>query len=157
MKISANILNSRADAEECVNESYLRTWNAIPPHRPRILATFLGKIVRRLSFNRYQSLRAEKRGGCGVSAVLDELTEIVSDRDSVEDTVIRNELIEQINAFLASVPAEKRRLFLRRYWYSDSIADIAKLYGKTENAVSVELNRLRKQLRAYLNDRGYEL
>ncbi|MBQ8921277.1 MAG: RNA polymerase sigma factor [Oscillospiraceae bacterium] len=156
-KIAVNILSSREDAEECVNESWLHAWNAIPPHRPRILATFLGKIVRRLSFNRYQFLHAEKRGGCEVSAVLDELAEIVSDGESAEDSVIRRELIAQINAFLRSLPEEKRRMFLRRYWYSDSIAEIAARFGKRENAVSAALSRMRKELRAYLQERGYEL
>jgi len=156
-KIAVNILSSREDAEECVNESYLHTWNAIPPHRPKMLSTFLGKIVRRLSFNLYKSLHAEKRGGCAVNAVLDELAEIVSDSESVEDSVMRKELIGQINAFLAALPDEKRRMFLRRYWYSDSITEIAKLYGKNENTVSAALSRIRQQLRTYLQDRGYEI
>ena len=156
-RIAMNILNSSEDAEECVNETYWNTWNSIPTHRPKLLATFLGKIVRNLSFNRYKAKHSKKRGGQEIVLILDELGEIVSDRASVEDEVISKELIRTVNTFIRTLSEEKRYLFLRRYWYSDSIAAIASQCKKTENSVSVELNRIRTKLRAYLAERGYEL
>ncbi|MBP0974420.1 MAG: sigma-70 family RNA polymerase sigma factor [Oscillospiraceae bacterium] len=155
--IAMHILHDHEDAEECVNDTYLNTWNAIPPHRPTLLSTFLGKIVRNLSFNRYKAKHSRKRGGYEMALILDELSEIVSDRESVEDQVSRNELIGEINAFLSALSVEKRYLFIRRYWYADPVADIAKNCGKSQNAVSVELNRLRSKLRSHLTERGYDL
>ncbi|MCR4646711.1 MAG: sigma-70 family RNA polymerase sigma factor [Oscillospiraceae bacterium] len=155
--IAMHILQDHEDAEECVNDTYLNAWNAIPPHRPALLSTFLGKIVRNLSFNRYKAKHSRKRGGYEIPLILDELSEIVSDRETVEDQIDRNELIGEINAFLAALSAEKRYLFIRRYWYADAVADIAKSCGKTENAVSVELGRLRGKLRSRLTERGYDL
>ena len=155
--IAQNILHNTEDAEECVNDTYLHAWNAIPPHKPQMLSTFLGKLVRNLSFNRFKHSHTEKRGGFEQAVILEELSEIISDQESVEDSVFRKEVLKQINAFLTALPAEKRYLFIRRYWYSDSVSEIARLCRRTENAVSVELNRLRKKLRSYLEERGYAL
>ncbi len=155
--IAMNILNNREDAEECVNETYLNTWKSIPPHKPKMLSTFLGKIVRNLSFNKYKSIHSKKRGGYEISLILDELAEIVSDEASAEDNVIRNELIKTVDGFIASLSEEKRYVFIRRYWYSDSIAKIAEQCGRSENSVYVELSRMRKKLRDYLTERGYEI
>lgn len=155
--IAQNILHNAEDAEECVNDTYLNAWNAIPPHKPQMLSTFLGKLVRNLSFNRFKRLHSEKRGGFEQAVILDELGEIISNHESVEDSIFRNELLNQINAFLAALPAEKRYLFIRRYWYSDSVTEIANKCSRSENAVSVDLNRLRKKLRSYLEERGYTL
>lgn len=155
--IAMNILNSHEDAEECVNDTYLNTWNTIPPHKPNILSTFLGKIARNLSFNKYKYNHSMKRGGYEISLILDELSEIVSDEETVEDNVIRNELIKTINNFLDTLPDEKRYIFIRRYWYSDSITTIANQYGRTENSISVELNRIRRKLCYYLAERGYDI
>lgn len=155
--IARNILGNREDAEECVNDTYLNAWNAMPPHRPAMLSTFLGKITRNLSFNRYKRNTAAKRGHGEAAVVLDELAELVSDADSVEQEVDRKELLRAIDAFLDELPAEKRGIFLCRYWYFDSVADIARRYGKTENNVSVTLNRLRQKLHRYLLERGFTL
>jgi RNA polymerase sigma-70 factor (ECF subfamily) len=155
--IAVNILNNHEDAEECVNSTYLSAWNTMPPHKPTMLSTFLGKIVRNLSFNRYKQCHALKRGGYEIKLILDELSEIVSDEENVEDNVIRDELLKTINTFLESLSAEKKNIFIRRYWYSDSIAAIAKNYGRSENSVSVELSRIRKKLSNYLKKRGYDL
>ncbi len=155
--IAMNILESREDAEECVNDTWLHAWNAIPPHKPSVLSAFLGKITRNLSFNRYKFNRREKRGGGEMELILDELSEVVSGEESVVDEVLRRELVLAINGFLSSLSEEKRTLFLRRYWYSDSISDIAKSSGRTENSVSVALSRIRKALKTYLTERGYEL
>lgn len=155
--IAVHILGDASDAEECVNDAYFSAWNAIPPHKPRFLSTFLGKLVRNLAFNRYNIRHAQKRGGHETTVILDELAEIVSDKENVENSVDERELIRELETFLRGLPQEKRWLFLRRYWYSDSISDIAREIGKTENAVSVELNRIRKKLRDYLTKRGYVL
>lgn len=152
--VAMHILENREDAEECVNDAYLSAWNAIPPHKPALLSTFLGKIVRNLSFNRYQQKHAQKRGGGEIAVILDELSEILPDREAVEEQVIRKELLRAIEDFLRTLPEDRRCMFLRRYWYSDSIGDIAAQCGRTENAVSVTLNRIRSRLRAYLTERG---
>ena len=155
--IALNILHSNEDAEECVNDTYLNTWNAIPPHRPKMLSTFLGKIVRNLSFNRYKAEHSQKRGGYEISAILDELSEIVSGKENVEDEVTAHELISEINSFIDSLREDKRYIFIHRYWYADSITYIAKQCKRSENSVSAELSRIRKRLCYYLSERGYEL
>ena len=155
--IAINILGNHEDAEECVNDTYLNTWSAIPPHRPKMLSTFLGKIVRNLAFNRYKHNTADKRGGGEITAVLDELADCVSGNDSVEQAYEHKELVAAINDFLGTLPAEKRNIFVCRYWYTDSISDIAARYHMTYAAASMELNRLRNKLHNYLIKRGYEL
>ena len=155
--IAKNILGNQEDAEECVNDTYMRAWNSMPPHRPNTLSTFLGKIVRRLSFNRYKHNTANKRGGGEVPVVLDEIAELVSDTGSVEQEVDRKELINAIDTFLSRLSIEKRNIFVCRYWYFDSISAIASRFGITENNVSVTLNRLRLKLHNYLLERGFEL
>ncbi len=155
--IAKNILGNQEDAEECVNDTYMSAWNAMPPHRPNILSTFLGKITRNLSLNRYKQNAANKRGGREVPVVLDEITELVSDTDSVEQAVDRKELIKSIDAFLDRLPTDKRSIFICRYWYFDSVSNIASRFGMTENHVSVTLNRLRRKLHNYLAERGFDL
>ena len=155
--IAASILGNREDAEECVSDTYLRAWNAIPPHRPAVLPVFLGKITRNLSFNRYRRNRAEKRGGGETAAVLEELSQIVSGGPDAEQALQYKELVAAIDAFLDTLPPEKQGIFLCRYWYTDSIAAIAGRYGMGEGAVSMALSRLRRRLRDYLLERGFTL
>ena len=155
--IAKNILGNHEDAEECVNDTYLNAWNSMPPHRPSILSTFLGKIVRNLSIKRYKHNTADKRGGGQATVVLDEIAEVVSDADSVEQEIDRKELVTAIDSFLDRLPADKRNIFICRYWYFDSISDIANRFRMTENNVSVTLNRLRLKLHNYLLERGFEL
>lgn len=155
--IARNILDNREDAEECVNDTYLRAWNAMPPHRPHILSVFLGKITRNLSLNRLRRLTAAKRGKGRAAVVFDEIADLVSGRDSVEQQIERIELIQAIEAFLTALPCEKRHIFICRYWYFDSISDIANRFGMSENHVSVILSRLRRKLRDYLAERGFTL
>ena len=155
--IARNILGNREDAEECVNDTYLNAWNAIPPHRPGILSAFLGKITRNLSFNRYQYNTADKRGGGETAAVLEELLDIVSDGEGPEQAMEYRELVKAIDSFLAGLPAQKRRIFVCRYWYFDSVSGIASRFQMTENNVSVTLNRIRAQLRDYLMEGGFVL
>jgi RNA polymerase sigma-70 factor (ECF subfamily) len=155
--IAKNILGNKEDAEECVNDTYLHAWNSMPPHRPSVLSTFLGKITRNLSFNRHKHNTADKRGGGETTTVLDELLEIVSDTDSVEKEINRKELVKAIDTFLGTLSSDKRGIFVRRYWYFDSISTIASRFGLTENNVSVTLNRTRLKLHNYLLERGFEL
>ncbi len=153
--IANNILGNIEDVKECVNDTYYNTWNSIPPHRPKVLSTFLGKITRNLAFNRYKHNTADKRGGGELPAVLDELADCVSGDDNVERAYEYKELVESINDFLKMLPTEKRNIFICRYWYVDSIDDIATRYGKTVSAVTMILARTRTQLHDYLVERGY--
>lgn len=155
--IARNILNNEEDAEECVNDAYLNAWYAIPPHWPEQLATFLGKITRNLSFNKYRHNHAEKRGGGEMALVLDELADCVSDKDTVEQLIDFQELKNAINLFVRGLPSKKRSIFIRRYWYADSVSEIARDHGISQGSVSKILERTRKQLKTYLTERGYEL
>ena len=157
ISIAQNILGNQEDAEECVNDTYMSAWNSMPPHRPKILSVFLGKITRNLSLNRYKQNTAGKRGGREVPVVLDEIAELVSDTGSVEQEVDRKELVKAIDAFLDRLPTDKRSIFICRYWYFDSVSKIAARFGMTENHVSVTLNRLRVKLHNGLLERGFDL
>ena len=157
ISIAQNILGNQEDAEECVNDTYMSAWNSMPPHRPKILSVFLGKITRNLSLNRYKQNTASKRGGREVPVVLDEIAELVSDTGSVEQEVDRKELVKAIDAFLDRLPTDKRSIFICRYWYFDSVSKIAARFGMTENHVSVTLNRLRVKLHNDLLERGFDL
>lgn len=155
--IATNILGNNEDAEECVNDTYLNTWNSIPPSRPTVLSTYLGKITRNLSFDRFRHKHADKRGGGEIELVLEELGECVSDADSVEQEVEKKELVWTINAFLDTLSQEKCDIFLCRYWYAIPVSEIAIRFGMTEGNVSVTLNRIRGKLKNYLMERGYDL
>ena len=155
--IARNILNNEEDAEECVNDAYWSAWNSMPPHRPEHLATFLGKITRNLAFNKYRHDHAEKRGGGEAALILDELTDCVSGADNVEQIIERQELIKAVNTFVRSLSAEKRAIFIRRYWYADPISAIAEDHHMLRGTVSKTLERTRKQLKTYLTERGFDL
>ena len=155
--LSGRILPEAEDAEECVNDTYLGAWNAMPPHRPSLLSTFLGKITRNLSFDLYRKMHRGKRGGSQVDAVLDELEECVSGKDNIERQWEMKELVAEINQFLQKLPEEKRCMFVLRYWYVDSIGEIAGRLGRSENYVSVTLNRIRGKLHTHLTERGFEV
>lgn len=155
--ISLNILGAFEDAEECVSDTYIRAWNAMPPNRPKILQAFLGKITRNISFNRYKLCRTEKRGGGEISAVLHELEECVSDSKYVESELERREMARAIDDFLDSLSEKKRDIFVLRYWYSESVSKIAKRFNMKETAVSMTLSRIRAQLRSFLLERGFEI
>lgn len=155
--IARNILGNEEDVKECINDTYLRAWNSIPPNKPTILQAFLGKITRNLSLNRYKYNNAIKRGSNEVPLVLDEIAELVSGTESVEATIDYKELVNAINSFLEELPNDKKNIFVSRYWYFNSIAEIAKCYGMTQDNVSVTLNRLRLKLHNYLLERGFWL
>ncbi len=154
--IAYRILGSREDSEECVNDTYLRAWNAIPPHRPERLDTYLGTITRNLALNRYAERNAAKRGG-QVELALDELRDCLADTATVEDVVDNRALADALNAFLASLPAETRRIFVARYWHLKPIKTIARELHLGESAVKMRLARSREQLRDYLTKEGITL
>lgn len=155
--IAMNILADPRDAEECVNDTYLQAWNAIPPHTPSPLSTFLGRITRNLSFNRYKHNAAQKRGGGEIPLVLEELSFCVSGQDDPSQAYDRKELIAAINAWLRHLPPRSRHIFLCRYWFTDSITDISRRFGISQGAVSMTLQRLRNKLQQHLAQRGFEL
>ena len=129
----------------------------MPPHRPERLAAFLGKITRNTALDRYLSDHTKKRGGGQTEAVLDELSECVPDEKSSGCMADEMALREAINGFLASLPAQKRIIFVRRYWYMSSIGEIAEDYGLTQSNVKVTLLRTRNRFKAYLEKEGIEL
>ena len=155
--VARNILRDQRDTEECVNDTYLRAWNAMPPHKPHVLSTFLGKIIRNLSLNRWRQNTAKKRGGGMLPAVLEELTEVVSGAEDVERKVEETALISAINDFLSQLSPERRSMFICRYWHTDSVADIAARCGMTPGAVTMTLSRLRAALRKELLKRGFSI
>ncbi len=155
--VARNILGSREDAEECVNDVYLRAWGSIPPQRPKALSAYLGKLTRNLAFDRYRQGRAKKRGGGELALVLAELEDCVSGRDSVDRTVETRELVAAIDDFLTTLPPEKCSLFLGRYWYAAPVAELARRFSMTPGNVSVSLSRLRDKLKQYLTERGFDL
>lgn len=153
--VSKNILHNSQDAEECVNEALWKAWESIPPEEPRILSAFLAKIAKNIALNRYKALHREKRGGGEPQAVLEELENIISESDSLEEKTERRELLEAINGFLEKLPAKRRIMFVRRYWYCDRIADISERLGMSENSVSAALSRTREALKKHLRKRGF--
>lgn len=152
-KLSYGILNDRLDAEECVNDAYLGAWNAIPPARPNPLLTYLCKIVRNISLKRFYMKEAAKRSSA-YDVAMEELEYCLSAPDTVEAEIGARELARVICDFLYTLTAENRVIFLRRYWFSDTYADIAERMGMTESNVSVRLTRTRRKMRDYLLKRG---
>lgn len=148
--IARAILNNEQDAEECVNDTYLRAWNSIPPQRPARLATYLGKLTRNLSISRYRYEHADKRDANHYTIALDELAECIPDENGEETMSEEIVLREAINAFLRALPKRTRIVFMRRYWYFLSIAAIAESMGMSESHVKVLLMRTRKQFREHL-------
>ena len=146
--IANRILEDEEDAKEIQNDTYLRVWNTIPPKRPSFFKSYIGTISRNLSLNRYEQIHSQKRGG-RLALVLDELSECVAD-GACEDNSVSERLTEALNRFLASLPSKTRAIFLRRYWYSSEICEIASEYAMSENSVSVLLFRTRKTLKDFL-------
>ncbi|MBR6666483.1 MAG: sigma-70 family RNA polymerase sigma factor [Lachnospiraceae bacterium] len=153
LQTSYNILGNYSDAEECVNDSYLGAWNAIPPTRPDPLLTYVLKIVRNLSLNCYHRNQARKRNSTYDLAV-EELSEFLAAPESVESAMETKELVQSVEEFLDSLKTRDRVIFIRRYWFYDSYEQIAARVGISAKNVSVKLTRLRRQLKIYLEERG---
>ena len=150
--LSFKILNNRQDAEECVNDAYLGTWNAISPAKPNPLLAFVCKITRNISLKRYEQNTAIKRNS-HYDIVMEELEDCLTSSTTIEEEIAERELTRIIESFIDSLSKENRVIFLRRYWFSDTYADIAIQVGLTEKNVSVRLTRIRKELREYLLER----
>ena len=155
--IVRNILQNREDAEEAVSDTYLALWDAIPPHKPMILRTFLGKIARRTALKQWEKSRTQKRGGGEVALALEELSEYLTDGYTPETAIEMAELTQILNGFLQNLPKEERQVFVCRYWYLDPIADIAQRFSFTQSKVKSMLARTRMKLRATLTKEGITL
>lgn len=153
--VAYGILRDGPDAEESVNDTYLAAWNAMPPHRPDVLRTFLGKIARRVSVSRWRRAGAEKRGGGQAALALEELSWCVADGSKIDDRLGLDELASAIDAFLRSQPEAQRRVFVCRYWYCDSIEDIAARFCYSKGKVKSMLFRMREKLAAQLVEEGF--
>lgn len=151
-KTSYNILNNELDAEECVNDAYLGTWNTIPPTKPNSLLAYVCQIVRNISLKRYYIKKAMKRNST-YDVAMEELEPWLSSTSTVENEIEAKELARIIESFLDTLSSENRVIFLQRYWFSDSYSDIAKKVGISEKSVSVRLSRIRKKMRTYLVER----
>lgn len=153
--ISIGILESAEDAQECVNDTLLRTWDSIPPTRPKVFRAFLGRITRNLSLQRWRSLHAQKRGGGEVPIALEELGECVSGGNDPAKSVEEQALREAIGQFLRTLKQTDREIFLARYWYFAPVREIALKFGFSEPKVKTSLHRTRKKLRAFLEQEDF--
>ena len=153
MRIAKNILRDLSDAEECVNDTYLKVWDSIPPQRPSAFSAFLGRIIRNLALDRYRYYHAQKRQ-CQMETLLSELETCIPDAERVEDHLELQVLTAAISDFLQKLSKEKRIMFVQRYWYGESIQEIAKRFGTSEGQIKSALFRLRAGLRRTLEKEG---
>jgi len=154
--ISANILHSLEDSEECVNDTYLGAWNTVPPQRPNKFSAFIGRITRNLALKKYEYISAAKRNPEVLSS-LAELDECVSGQECVESELENRRVEKAISAFLWQQDVEKRTVFIRRYWYFESINGISKRCGFSQSKVTSMLYHTRQKLRDYLESEGIEI
>ena len=153
--IAYNVLANHEDADESVNDTYLDAWNNMPPHRPAILSTFLGKITRRISIDKWRGRTAEKRGGGEIVLALDELSDCVPSSHNVEQEIEAAELAKVIDNFVMSLPLMDRRVFICRYWYLDPISAISQQFGFSESKVKTMLYRQRQRLLSRLEREAF--
>ena len=154
-KIASQVLSQREDVEECLNDTWLKAWQAIPPERPQFLRAYLGKIVKNTSINKLKMLKAKKRISEGFTESIEELGEDLHfSSDNVEEHVNQQALVDALNQFLEKQKKETRVFFVRRYFYHDEIQEIAKAFQVTESKVKVSLHRTRQALAKYLKDEG---
>lgn len=153
-KIALNLLGSLSDAEEVENDTWMAAWNSMPENRPARLAPYLGRITRNLALDRRDKANAQKRGGGQAEVVLEELEGCLAGPGRVEHTVEAADTARMISTFLRSQPEPARGIFIRRYWYCDSTADIAARYSLPEGRVRVILHRTRNKLKKYLTAQG---
>lgn len=153
--LANRILGKIEDAEECVNDALLSAWNSIPPQRPKFLRMFLARIVRNRALNQVKANAALKRGGGEPDLIYEEISECISDGSTIESEILAKELGSTINGFVKGLPERDGDLFVRRYFFMESVRDIAENYGMTPGNVSVNLSRTRKKLRDHLVTKGY--
>ncbi len=152
--IAVNILGSKEDTEECVNDTWMKAWNNIPPVRPSRLSVFFGRITRNLAIDRYRRNKAEKHGGGQTALCLEELAECVGSSGEFSDDLI---LKDAINCFLHELSPDRRRIFMLRYWYMYPIKEIAEKINTSEGAVKMSLQRTRGSLKKFLEEEGFEI
>ncbi len=155
--ISRNILHNEWDVEECVSDTYLHAWNSIPPAQPHSFMAYLGKITRNISLNLLKFKQAEKRGAGRFELALDELSELITSSNSTDDIADRIALRDSINRWLDTLTHQQRMVFVGRYWYFDSIIEIAIKLGYSEGKTKMLLLRLRKSLKEHLESEGVHL
>lgn len=153
-KIAYGILGSREDSEESVSDTWFSAWKTIPPARPTKFSTFLGKLTRNISIDRWRRSTAKKRGGGEMDIALEELEDCVSGGQSLEDALARKEAAACVNRFLSSLSVDERKVFLCRYWYVNSLNDIAGMTGFSVGKIKSMLFRLRKRLSDQLAEEG---
>lgn len=152
--IANHILAQYEDSEECVNDTLLGAWNSIPPHKPTVLSAYLGKITRRLALKRHRGNTAKKRGGTETDLSLEELSDCIPTGQSIDAHLDNRKLAEILNCFLSELPAMQRQAFVCRYWYCESIAEIARRFSWSESKAKMTLLRTREKLRLYLKKEG---
>lgn len=153
--IAYNVLASREDSEESVNDTYMAAWNAMPPHRPACLRAFLSKLVRRISIDLLRKRESQKRGGSRYTVSLSELSECLPGGQDSQQQVEATELRRAITEFVAALPEKTRRVFLGRYYFLDSLRDIAGYCGISEANAKIILHRTRQALRVRLEEEGF--
>ena len=155
MKIAGNILTLPEDAEESVNDTYLAAWNSIPPQKPAVLSTYLGKLTRRISISLFRRRHADKRRGSEFALALTEIENIIYDSTNPEAELDASLLGEAINKFLRSLKADERRVFIGRYFYMDPLSEVAAYCGMSESRAKSMLFRTRQKLKEYLKKEGF--
>ncbi len=153
--IAFRILEDHRDADECVNDTYQGAWESIPPHRPAILSTYLGKLTRRISLKVLRSWETQKRGGGIVALSLDELSECIPASTAIDAEIEFQELVATINRFVSDLPMDERRVFVRRYYHAFSIKEICEQYHFSKSKVESMLHRTRKKLKKHLHEEGF--
>ncbi len=157
LTIAENILHSKPDSEECVNDTWLKAWNAIPPENPFSLRLYLGRITRNLAFDRFRSQHSKQRGGVNITLALEELSECIPSRETVESQMELRALGECMDRFLSNLSTRDRNIFLCRYYYTYSTAEIATRFGMRENYLRNLLSRLRERLKKHLEKEDFVL
>lgn len=155
-RLAYNILNRNEDSEECVSDTYFNIWNSIPDDRPEHFTAYICQIVKRIALKKFRYNRAYKRNEESVVPI-DDLSYIVSGKDNPEDMAVMKELSRSISTFLMQQKNRERQMFIRRYWYYDSIENIAELFQMNPRTVSTVLFRMRNRLKKFLVKEGYEL
>lgn len=154
-KVAENVLRNPEDAEECFNSALLAFWKCVPPEKPENLRVFLAKITRNLALNKLREKNTEKRGGNENAEVFEELSECIPSGENVEESFIAKELGESINRFAKKLPERERNVFIRRYFFMETMEEIGKRFGISAGNAAAILHRIRKKLRKHLEKEGY--
>ena len=155
--IALNILANEQDSEECVNDTWVKVWDSIPPNAPEHLKLFLARITRNLAFDRFKTKSRQRRGGGEITVALHEISEFLPAKDSAETEEQEKKFMESVNRFLRTLPERDCNIFIKRYFHTESTRDIAKRYGLSEGNVQKILFRTRQKLKKHLESEGYSI